>query len=162
VGGVEKVFFKKKENGKVDRFDLRHIVGLELPERMYCEVEVYSDRLNIISGNKEYNLKIEKINSVDFDMDIDIEKYTKSSVVKGALGAAMFGVSGAIIGSAPKTKEVRSVTSKAIINYDNSSGTSSYIIFEDFEANTAKGAAKFVDILRPMIIDRKEAQKIEL
>ncbi|WP_097026179.1 hypothetical protein [Clostridium peptidivorans] len=158
------LFFKKKKNinGELDKFELRHITGLEIPEKMYCEVTVYSDKLVIESGDKEYNLKMEKICSVDFDMNLDIEKYTKSSMVKGVVGAATFGVSGAIIGSSPKTKEKRKVTCKAIISYENSSGDTAYMIFEDLEANAVKGAARLVDTLRPIVKKREEKNKIEL
>ncbi|MBU5486467.1 hypothetical protein KQI86_19380 [Clostridium sp. MSJ-11] len=158
------LFFRKKKDvtGELGKFDLRHLIGLEIPEKMYCTVTVYNDKLVIESGDKEYSLKIDKIYSIDFDMDIDIEKYTKSSMTKGVIGAATFGVSGAIIGSAPKTKEKRKVTCKAIISYENSSEDTAYIIFEDFEANAIKGAAKLVDTLRPLIKKQEEKQKVEL
>ncbi len=153
---------KNNENSELGKFDLKHLAGLEIPEEICCKVIVYKDRLIIEFGDKEYNLKIEKIRSVNFEMDLDIEKYTKSSMIKGIVGAATFGVSGAIIGSAPKTKEKRNVTSKAVINYETSSGSSSYIIFEDIEANVIKGAAKLVDTLRPLIKNIEEKHKIEL
>lgn len=158
------LFFKKKKkiNGELGQFDLRHIIGLEIPKGIYCKVTVYSDKLVIESGGKEYSLKVEKIYSVDFDMNVDIEKYTKSSMVKGVIGTATFGVPGAIIGSAPKTKEKRNVTCKAIISYNNSSEDTVYIIFEDIEPNVMKGSAKLVDTLRPIIKKREEKQKIEL
>lgn len=159
-----RLFFRKKKDvtGELEKFDLRHLIGLEIPEKMYCTVTVYNDKLVIESGSKEYNLKIEKICSVDFDMDVNIEKYVKSSMAKGVVGSAAFGVPGAIIGSAPKTKEKRKVTCKAIISYKGSSGDTSYVIFEDFEANAIKGAAKLVDTLRPLIKKQEEKQKIEL
>jgi hypothetical protein len=153
---------KKNTNGELDKFDLRHIIGLDMPEKMYCEVVVYNDKLVIEFGDKEYSLKMEKIYSVDFDMDINVEKYTKASMIKGVIGATTFGVSGAIIGSSPKTKEKREVTSKAIISYEDSFGDTAYMIFEDLSANVVKGAARLVDTLRPMIKIREEKKKIEL
>ncbi|MDU1348267.1 hypothetical protein [Clostridium butanoliproducens] len=158
------LFFKKKNNinEELGNFNLRHIIGLDIPERTCCKIIIYSDKLLIKSSDKEYSLKIEKIHSIDFDMDLDIEKYTKSSKVKGLVGAATLGVSGAIIGSAPKTKEKRSVTCKAVISYEDSLGDTSYMIFEDLEVNAVKGAAKLVDTLRPMIKKQKVKEKIEL
>lgn len=154
------LFFKNNKN-ELGKFDLRHLAGLDIPSSIYCEVIVYKDKLTIQSENKEFNLKIEKISSVDFDMNLDIEKYTKSSITKGIIGAATFGTVGAIIGSTPKTKEKRLVTCKAIISYENNVGDNSYIIFEDINANAVKGAAKLVDTLRSVIV-KQEKLKIEL
>lgn len=153
-------FNKKSQNGELGKFNLRHLLGLDIPE-VNCNVIVYQDKLIIVSGDREYNLNLEKIRSVDFDMNVNIEKYSKSSTLKGVVGAATFGVAGAIIGSTPKTNEKRNVTCKAIINYETNS-ESSYIVLEDFQANMTNGAAKLVDTLRPLIKKREVKQHIEL
>lgn len=157
------LFSKKKKNDGYDyKGTLRHLFGLEIPENITCTVAIKNNELSIITGANEYTLKIDKIISVDFDMNVDVEKYTKSSMAKGIVGAATFGVAGAIIGSAPKTKEKRNVTCKAIINYENSNGESAYIIFEDSVANS-QNAAGLVDTIRPIIKNSQTLKKsIEL
>lgn len=156
------LFSKKKKNDGYDyKGTLRHLFGLEIPENITCTVAIKNNELSIITGANEYTLKIDKIISVDFDMNVDVEKYTKSSIAKGIIGAATFGVAGAVIGSAPKTKEKRNVTCKAIINYENSNGESTYIILEDFEVNS-RHAAKLVDKLRTLINNNQVKKKIEL
>lgn len=144
------LFGKKKD--KVKTFDMKHVVGLDLPQDVICSVIVDENQLTIISTAKQFNIKMEKVRGIDFDMNVDIETYMQSSMMKGLIGAATFGVAGAVIGSAPKGKEKRMVTAVATLSYTSQEETK-YIVFQSITPNDSQ-VAMFTDALRPFIKNR--------
>lgn len=140
--------FGKKKDGKKS-FQLRHLQGLNEPD-IGCTVVIDDGALQIKIMDNEYNLNLSQISSVAFDMDVDIEKYAKSSIAKGVAGASLFGTPGAVVGSAPKTHEKRLVTTSAVVGYIKSDGSSDFILLQDLEPNALQ-AAKFVDTIKPLI-----------
>jgi hypothetical protein len=149
MGGVLLGLFKKKE--KINNFSvyLHHVSGLPLAENSSCTLSVVTDTLTISSGNAEFVLKLDQISVVDFKLDVEIAQIVSSSAAKGIAGGIMFGPIGAIIGSRATSKEKRTVTGYLIINYTNSKGELTALIFTDVPS--CNEAAKFVDKLRPLI-----------
>lgn len=124
-----------KKNG-IERFSaIAHVTGLAAVENSSCTAEVNPSNIVITCAGKEYTLPLRRIAYVDYKADIDETIYQKSSFVKGVAGAAMFGVSGAVIGSAPKTKTKREEKGYAIIGYMASNGKEENIVLRDEIAN---------------------------
>lgn len=141
---------KKNKNGELCKVELRHILGLAIPEGLYCKAILSNQELILEASSNQYKLNLDKIYSVDFSMNVDVEKYQKTSISKGIVGAATFGVVGAVIGSSPTNKEKRNVTGKIIIEYLNSNEENQFIILEDFTVNS-QAAATLIDKIRPLI-----------
>lgn len=155
------MFGRKKttSDGKIGSYTLKHVQGLDNPNTS-CSVSLYPDKLIIVGSDKEYTLNIDKIVSVNFEIEVDAKKYSKSSLIGGIVGAAAFGTVGAVIGSAPKVKEDRAVTNCVVIGYTLSDGDTGYLIFQNIYPNDPQ-AAKFTDKLRPLIKSRP-SQSIDL
>lgn len=144
----------------VSRYDsIIHVGGLSAPENCKCTAVLNPEGLNVLCGGNEFFLRLEKIRNVDFQLDIDEKQYLKNSMIGGMAGAAMFGISGAIIGSSPKTKTKREVKCYAIISYDDGRGQYHTFILRDEIANLNR-CAKLVDTLKPMI--QQKVNKVEL
>lgn len=111
--------FGKKEKAK--SCSGNHISGLDVPENAVIVFNLYKDRaiFNVTELKKEYSISLDRIQSISFHHETEIEKYTTSSLGSAVVGAAAFGVIGAIIGSRPKTKERRNVSFFLIVEYDN-------------------------------------------
>lgn len=117
------------------------------------------DGLTVICGGNEFFLRYNKIKNIDYQLDIDEKQYLKSSIAAGIAGAAMFGVSGAVIGSAPKTKTKREVKCYAIISYKGTDGGFKTFVLKDETPNLIR-CAKLVDTLRPLI--QQQVNRVEL
>lgn len=150
---------KDKAEG-ISRYDnIIHMGGLDAPENCKCTVVLNPDSLVIECGGSEFSLNTAKVRNVDFQLDIDEKQYLKSSMAGGIAGAALFGVSGAVIGAAPKTKTKRDVKCYAIISYEETKGGFRTFILRDEIANLSR-CAKLVDALKPMVNIR--VNKVEL
>ena len=161
--GTEKVerytIFGGSFNGITRYHSLMHVGGLNVPENLSCDVILSPMELKIACGGNEFSLQIGKIRNVDYQLDIDEKQYLKSSMAKGIIGAATFGVAGAVIGSAPKTKTKREVKCYAIIAYESSTGEYRNFILRDEYPNSGQ-CARLVDALRPRI--NSQVNKVEL
>lgn len=149
---------KDRTDGGLGSYSLKHIQGLEIPEGP-CSVRLFSDKVVMSGAGKEYTLALAKISDVSFDMNVDVERYTKASKVAGVAGALTFGVPGAIIASAPKTKVERRVTNVVSIAFLSAENEVRYILFQNIVPNDLQ-AARFVDKLRPLI--QTKPQSVEL
>lgn len=144
----------------IKRFSgLVHVSGLKAVEGTACEVMIDPKNVAITCGVKQYTLPLSRISYVDFKFDVNESKYLKSSFVKGAAGAAMFGVSGAVIGSAPKTKTDRQTKGYAIILYKDTRGEEDTIILRDMSPNSYI-CSKLVMALNACI--KPQIEKVEL
>ena len=144
--------FGKKDQTK-EYTDIVHVVGLPIPENCKCKVMLKTQEMVISGAGTEMTLLYEKIHNVDFQMDIDESIYQKSSLAKGIVGAATFGVAGAVLGSAPKTKTKREVKCYAIVTYQNADGEAQTFVLRDEYPNTQK-CAKLIEQLKPQITAR--------
>lgn len=148
-----------KEDGITRYTSLIHVGGLDAPENVSCNVILSPIDLKIVCGGKEFSLQLKKIRNVDFQLDINEKQYLKSSMAKGMIGAAAFGMAGAIIGSAPKTKTKREVKCYAIIAYESAPGEYKNFVLRDEYANSGQ-CSKLVDTLKPRI--NSQVNKVEL
>ena len=125
-----------KENG-IKRFPaLEHVEGLGVVEKSLCTVLLSSSNMVISCTGKEYTLPLRRIMYADFIVDVDKIRYLQSSAAKGAVGAAIFGVSGAVIGAAPKTKVAYEKMGYAVVGYRDAKGNERIIILKDQTANS--------------------------
>ncbi len=97
------------------------ISGIDIPENVQVTMTLTDAgiSLNVPSLKKDYSIAIEKIQSVNYYNETEIEKYTDSSFGSAVIGAAAFGVIGAVIGSRPKTREKKKVSFFLLVQYDD-------------------------------------------
>lgn len=147
----KKIMQENKEQGIVKRYPpLIHVTGLDIPENVQVSVFLKKDRITIAGAGKEYNLNFDKIVSLENHVTMDIKEYYRSSTLKGVTGAALFGLPGAVIGSAPTKREVKTdVKSFAVISFTAQSGKIATIILSDVLPNT-RYASDLVARLKPL------------
>lgn len=151
----KKILQENKEQGIVKRYPpLIHVTGLDIPENVQVSVFLKADRLTIVGAGKEYNLNFDKIVSSESHVTMDIKEYYRSSTLKGVTGAALFGLPGAVIGSAPTKREVKTnVKSFAVISFTARTGEIATIILSDVLPNT-RYASDLVARLKPLTPDK--------
>lgn len=145
--------FGKKE--KVKSCSGNHISGLDVPENAVIVFNLYKDRaiFNVTELKKEYSISLDRIQSISFHHETEIEKYTTSSLGSAVVGAAAFGVIGAIIGSRPKTKEKRNISFFLIVEYDNK-----FIVIESKDGFSVGQVVDYFKKIKPS----SGTQRIEL
>lgn len=112
------MFGKKKE--KIKEFVGNHVSGLDIPDVVVCVTMSPNDlKIYAPSIKKEYTLSLDRLQNISYYNEVEFEKHVKSSLVGGVVGAATFGVAGAIIGSRPKEKEKRKVHFYLFVEYPN-------------------------------------------
>lgn len=110
------MFGKKKAKTVVGT----HISGLDIPENVNIVFTLDTDGVVIKdTTSKEYSISLNKIQSISFYNETEIQNITTSSLGSAVIGAAAFGTIGAIIGSRPKNKEQRTVLFYLLIQYDD-------------------------------------------
>lgn len=151
----KKIMQENKEQGIVKRYPpLVHVTGLDIPENVQVSVFLKPDRLTITGAGREYNLNFDKIVSLENHVTVDVKEYYRSSTLKGVTGAALFGLPGAVIGSAPTKRTVKSdVKSFAVISFTAQSGEIATIILSDVLPNT-RYASDLVARLKPLTPDK--------
>ena len=151
----KKILQENKEQGIVKRYPpLIHVTGLDIPENVQVSVFLKADRLTIVGAGKEYNLNFDKIVSSESHVTMDIKEYYRSSTLKGVTGAALFGLPGAVIGSAPTKREVKTnVKSFAVISFTARTEEIATIILSDVLPNT-RYASDLVARLKPLTPDK--------
>lgn len=145
------MFGKKKD--KVDAVG-NHVSGLDIPEGQLVSITVADNQVIIKApaANKEYNITLDRVISISNYTDVEIQSYMKSSIGKGIVGAAAFGVAGAVIGSQPKEKKKHVLHMFLVIDYADGQ----IIITSDVSYRFADVVKKF-NALRP-----QTEQKISL
>lgn len=123
TAGVRRKQMKQDMAKGIYRLDaILHVSGLSAPEKCKCGVVLTPEKLMITCAGKEYTLPLKRITYVDKKNETEMNYYMKSSFMKGVAGAAMFGMAGAVIGAAPKTKIRREEKVYALISYENTRG----------------------------------------
>lgn len=97
-----------------------HVSGLDVGKAQ-VSLCLSDDKLliSVPSLKKEFNLSLNKIENLGYYNEVEVEKHLKSSFAGGVIGAATFGVAGAVIGSRPKEKQTRKVTYYLLIDYSD-------------------------------------------
>lgn len=148
-----------KSNGITRVGGIRCVAGLNVPDNSMADIVIDKEKLHINVAGNEFIMKLSQITNVDFQVNVDVQQYLESSVMKGIVGAATFGVAGAVIGSAPKTKERKEITGYAIITYQTSNLEYVSILLKDDAANV-NYCLTLVNKLKPLINTR--VNKVEL
>ena len=157
-----KRYKQQKERDKqegISRYSVIHVGGLPAPENCKAAVALSPTTLTINCGGSEYVLNIEKIRNVDTQLDINEIQYLESSFARGVIGAALFGSSGAIIGSAPRTKTKIKIKGYAIISYEDAQGEYKTFLLRD-AAENMNICSRLVDDLRPRV--SQQLNRVEL
>lgn len=114
------MFGKKKEAGITGSL----ISGLEIPEGSGVHVTVSPDNVKMVAivnvgkvYKKEFNLAISKIKTVRLMNEQEIKQVVEQSAPGMILGAAAFGIIGAMIGGRVQTKEKKTLKQILVIDY---------------------------------------------
>lgn len=145
--------FKKKKSKQMIG---QHIHGLNnIPNvPVLITLDESGIKLNVTNLKKEYTISIDKIQAINYYSETEVEKHLKASFVKGVIGAATFGMPGAIIGSQPKIKKKRKVNFYLVIDY-----TDNQIVFNS-EDGFAVG--NIVDLFKKLKPNSSDVQSVEL
>lgn len=111
--------FGKKKDEKIVLGSL--VDGLPVPENCNVTVKLTPSTLNIMGNNQDFEIDFSKIDLIDIKTDVEMEKIVQQSAPGMIIGAATFGVLGAMIGGRVKTKEKRVVSHFLIVNYQSDS-----------------------------------------
>lgn len=102
------------------------ISGLDVPEGSFIQVIASPDNLKLTAVintgkayTKEFNLSISKVNYIRLMNEQEVKQVIEQSKPGMVLGAAAFGVIGAMIGGRIKTKEKKVLKQILIIDYTN-------------------------------------------
>lgn len=100
------------------------IAGLSVPENSFVQILLYSDvlKLNAVIPDvkpitKEFNLPLNKVKFIRLMSEREIKQVIEQSTPGMILGAAAFGVVGAMIGGRVKTKEKVVLKQILVIDY---------------------------------------------
>ena len=138
------MFGKKKE----EKILLGNLVeGLPVQERMDLMVKLTPNGTSITVPSTKQNFEIDfsKLESFQYYNETEMEKVISQSAPGMIIGAAAFGILGAMVGGRVKTKEKRSVNHFVIINYVSEEKKQIIIQTNDFF-----GAGQIVDYFRKL------------
>ena len=133
-----------------------HLSGLDVPENIIVCFGLSDEgiKITVPSMKKEYNITLSKIQSINYYNETEVEKYVDSSLSKTIIGAATFGVIGAVIGSRPKSKEKKTVHFYLIVNYSDKQ-----IVIE---SDNGFAVGSIVDFFKKLKPESFNTQTIEL
>lgn len=141
------MFGKKKRDGVVLGATL--IDGLPLNQGQNMVAKLTADKLLLIatnrSGNKEFEIDFSKITGIEYKSETEINNIIKQSGPGMIIGAAAFGILGALVGGRVKTKQVKTTTHFIIINY-----TSGQIVLESNDGVSSVKIAEYYRQLNPL------------
>lgn len=139
------MFGKKKNDEKILLGNL--IEGLPVNDNADLMFKLNPQGAKFIfhQEQKTFEISIEKLTKVQWYDKTTMEKVISQSAPGMIIGAAAFGLIGAMIGGRVKTKDVKNITHFVIINY-NSDGDKQIIM----KTNDAWGAVKISDYFKEL------------
>ncbi|MFZ2539808.1 MAG: hypothetical protein WAX04_13075 [Oscillospiraceae bacterium] len=96
------------------------VEGLPLPENTDLIMKLTPEKLSFMTISKqEFEIDFSKVTLIDLKSDVEMEKLVQQSAPGMIIGAATFGLIGAMVGGRVKTKEKRIVNHFLIVNYQS-------------------------------------------
>ena len=116
------MFGKKKETRSVSG---SHIIGLPIPEGNFVQTVLSPEELTLTAvlqgGGKateqKFTLELSKVKNIRILNETEVKQVIEQSAPGMLLGAAAFGVVGAMIGGRVKTKEKTAIKNLLILDY---------------------------------------------
>lgn len=105
------------------------ISGMDLPQNIAIKARLYKDTVLFKAGKNKYELAVEKIQKAFVLTGLEVQQIIKQSAPGMVIGAAAFGILGAMVGGRVKTKEQLKTSYLLCINY-NSNGEEQQIILD--------------------------------
>ncbi|MGW8381242.1 hypothetical protein ACWB45_00475 [Streptococcus parasuis] len=139
------MFGKKKKNGKVIGTTL--VEGLPIQEDSDLVVKLTDEGLTLIeaSTKQEFEIPMSKLTMVDYKNEVEMKQIIKQSAPGMIIGAATFGLLGAMVGGRVKTEEKEIFTHFVIINYYSNEDKTIVM-----KTNDGIGAGQLVDFFRQL------------
>ncbi len=139
------MFGKKKMNGKVIGTTL--VEGLPLSEGSDLVMKLTDEGLTLIEAftKQEFEIPMSKLTMVDCKNEVEMKQIIKQSAPGMIIGAATFGLFGAMVGGRVKTEEKKIFTHFVIINYHSNEDKTIVM-----KTNDGIGAGQLVDFFRQL------------
>lgn len=143
------MFGKKKEDAKVLGGVL--VEGLPIPENSNVVLKLTPDHLIIkTTKGQEFEINISKLDMIDYKSETEMKNIITQSAPGMIIGAAAFGLLGAMVGGRVKTKEKKVVSHFLIFNYQ--SGELKTIVIQTNDGNSAIQMVEFFGRIKPETI----------
>lgn len=139
------MFGKKKQDGAICLTTL--IDGLPLNQGVNMIMKLTADKLLfIVSATKqEIEVDVSKLNGIEYKTETEMNNIISQSAPGMIIGAAAFGILGAMIGGRVKTKQVATVTHFVIVNY-----ASGQIVLQTNDGDSARKISEYFRELKPL------------
>lgn len=155
-GKVKNMFKRKKFNGKV--IGATHMEGLPVSENTDIIVRLNDELLNLIvvPTKQEFEINISKITSIESKTEVEIQQIISQSAPGMIIGAAAFGLLGAMVGGRVKSKEKKILDHFIIIDYFSDEDKT--IILKTNDGLGAKQLKTYFQSLKP----QQSTSKVQL
>lgn len=111
------MFGKKKD---IMLYGATLVTGLPVPEGVTVGVYMNDEKMQfVISKDQKFDLSLDKVSDVRYYSEDEIEKVVSQSTPGMILGAATFGIVGAMVGGKVKTKDKKVTNHYVLIKYDD-------------------------------------------
>lgn len=137
------MFRKKKKNVKVIGATL--VEGLPINEESDLVVKLSDEGLLVIvvPTKQEFEIPMSKLTLLDYKNEVEMKQIIKQSAPGMIIGAATFGLLGAMVGGRVKTEEKKIFTHFVIINYHSDEDKTIIL-----KTNDGTGAGQLVDLFK--------------
>jgi len=139
------MFRRKKVKGKV--IGANHVEGLPVKEEADLVVKLTDEGLTLIEAatKQEFEINISKLSLIDYKNEVEMQQIVKQSAPGMIIGAATFGLLGAMVGGRVKTKHKKIITHFVIINYQSDEEKTIVLT-----TNDGIGAGQLVDYFKKL------------
>lgn len=115
-------------NAKLEGFPIIYVNGLNVPSGTNGYVTLTKKELSYQLAGNQFNISIDKITYIGIDTETDIQNIATQSGTGMIIGAATFGLIGAMVGGRIKNKEKKIHKYFLVVNYESSEGDIKYIV----------------------------------
>lgn len=146
--------FNKNKNQKVA---LGYLVeGLPIPQNCNLLVKLTPENLLLKHLDKnEFSIDLSKLNTIEIYNSTALEKIVSQSAPGMIIGAATFGLLGAMVGGRTKTKEKKLISYYLVVNY-GSDEPKTVVIDVSIDCHNAAKLVDYFKTLKPTTAKRIE------